>query len=202
MPLQKEIHKAEEWSRRKEFWRQNVLPFCVGLFICAIGYLQLRTSWIVPHLAAALLPPRDGLNKSRNTSQLNFQSSWYIALQWFCESLSRRVPSSPLLHIARLLETGWLHIIITVLADLLFETQHNRIYLSIFSTTHGWLSSQPKYQFVWLQLHFGPKLACSCDKTSLSNHFGFANLATGFNYYPWINEEKWCKLHPVWVLSR
>ena len=42
--LQKEIHKAEEWSRRKEFWRQNVLPFCVGLFICAIGYLQLRTS--------------------------------------------------------------------------------------------------------------------------------------------------------------
>ena len=141
MPLQKEIHKAEEWSRRKEFWRQNVLPFCVGLFICAIGYLQLRTSWIVPHLAAALLPPRDGLNKSRNTSQLNFQSSWYIALQWFCESLSRRVPSSPLLHIARLLETGWLHIIITVLADLLFETQHNRIYLSIFDNT--WLTLQP-----------------------------------------------------------
>jgi len=42
--MKKEIHKAEEWSRRKEFWRQNVLPFCVGLFICAIGYLQLRTS--------------------------------------------------------------------------------------------------------------------------------------------------------------
>ena len=42
--FQKEIHKAEEWSRRKEFWRQNVLPFCVGLFICAIGYLQIRTS--------------------------------------------------------------------------------------------------------------------------------------------------------------
>jgi len=42
--MKKEIHKAEEWSRRKEFWRQNVLPFCVGLFICAIGYLQIRTS--------------------------------------------------------------------------------------------------------------------------------------------------------------
>ena len=68
MPLQKEIHKAEEWSRRKEFWRQNVLPFCVGLFICAIGYLQLRTSWIILHLAAALLPPCDGLKKSRITT--------------------------------------------------------------------------------------------------------------------------------------
>ena len=44
LAFQKEIHKAEEWSRRKEFWRQNVLPFCVGLFICAIGYLQIRTS--------------------------------------------------------------------------------------------------------------------------------------------------------------
>jgi hypothetical protein len=110
----------------------------------------LRTSWIVPHLAAALLPPRDGLNKSRNTSQLNFQSSWYIALQWFCESLSRRVPSSPLLHIARLLETGWLHIIITFGADLLFK--HNQTQTTFPCSDNTLLCST---QFVWIKACLG-----------------------------------------------
>lgn len=42
--MKKEIHRAEEWSRRGEVWRQNILPFCVGLLICALGYLQMRSS--------------------------------------------------------------------------------------------------------------------------------------------------------------
>jgi hypothetical protein len=40
--FQKEIHQAEEWSRKKEYWRQTVMPFCVGLLVCAAGYYNLR----------------------------------------------------------------------------------------------------------------------------------------------------------------
>lgn len=42
--MKKEIHQAEEWSRRKEYLRQTVMPFCVGLLVCAAGYYNLRSS--------------------------------------------------------------------------------------------------------------------------------------------------------------
>jgi len=42
--MKKEIHMAEEWSKKKEYWRQTILPFCVGLLICAAGYYNLRSS--------------------------------------------------------------------------------------------------------------------------------------------------------------
>jgi len=44
--MKKEIRSAEEWSARKEYWRQTVLPFCVGLLICAAGLYNynLRSS--------------------------------------------------------------------------------------------------------------------------------------------------------------
>ena len=78
----------------------------------------------------------------------------------------------------------------------LWNTTQQNLPFHIFDNKHGGLLSLPRYQFVWLQLHFGPKLACLGDQIS------FANLAAGFNDYPWINEEKRRKLPLVWVLSR
>jgi len=42
--MKKEIHSAEEWGRRKEYLRQTILPFCVGLLICAAGWWTARSS--------------------------------------------------------------------------------------------------------------------------------------------------------------
>lgn len=42
--MKKEIQRAEEWNRRKEYLRQTILPFCVGLLICAAGYYNIRSS--------------------------------------------------------------------------------------------------------------------------------------------------------------
>lgn len=42
--MKKEIHRAEEWGRKREYLRQTLLPFCVGLLICAAGYYNMRSS--------------------------------------------------------------------------------------------------------------------------------------------------------------
>jgi len=42
--MKKEIQRAEEWGRKREYLRQTLLPFCVGLLICAAGYYNMRSS--------------------------------------------------------------------------------------------------------------------------------------------------------------
>ena len=41
--IQKSIQAAEEWKKRKEYWQETLVPFCVGLaMFVAGGYFYFR----------------------------------------------------------------------------------------------------------------------------------------------------------------
>ena len=179
--FQKEIHKAEEWSRRKEFWRQNVLPFCVGLFICAIGYLQIRTSWICSILASfSPFPAND--RDSRYAENILIVEFPQQLQQCLTLVISRESVNSPChchrYFIARLLETGWLHIIITFGADLLFKHNTTESTFPLFKQHVALWSSPtlPRRDYAWLRYFPGLEFAillsiCALNVAASYFHF-------------------------------